>query len=63
MKIRVHHWENECGDGCCYTWGVDLYINGVKYEEQTFPSFGEALEFVLTQMGHEVDETHEGYED
>lgn len=27
LIVRFEEWEHTCGDGCCYNYGVDLFIN------------------------------------
>jgi hypothetical protein len=26
LKITIKDWDHTCGDGCCYTWGVDVTL-------------------------------------
>lgn len=26
--IELVDWDHTCSDGCCYSWGTELYING-----------------------------------
>lgn len=54
MKIKVEYWDYECGEpDCCYDWGYNLVIDGVKLERD-FSSVSDALWFVLTDiLGHE----------
>jgi hypothetical protein len=61
MKIKVDYWEYECGEpGCCYDWGYNLVIDGVKDELTDFSSEADALWFVLTDiLGHERDDGNE----
>ena len=30
MKISVEYWDYTCGDGCCYDWGYDVFVDGEK---------------------------------
>lgn len=30
MKIELEFWDHTCGDGCCYTTGYDVFIDGEK---------------------------------
>lgn len=30
MKIELEFWEHTCADGCCYTTGYDVFVNGEK---------------------------------
>lgn len=29
ITLKTETWEHNCGDGCCYDYGTDLYCNGV----------------------------------
>lgn len=59
MKVSLIEWNWTCGDGCCFEWGYDLYIDGEKIE--SFPSPDEALEWVLINRFSVVIE--KGFED
>lgn len=64
MHIKTYSWDYTCGDGCCYNYGVDLTIDGVTYEDQTFSSIQEALEFVIINiLGHTVENTSDPEEE
>jgi hypothetical protein len=28
ILIELEEWDHTCGDGCCYTYGTNIYING-----------------------------------
>lgn len=58
MKITLKEWSHECGDGCCYDWGVTLTVDGIIVD-QDFSSEAAALTHVLETLGHEVDVEHE----
>lgn len=30
MKIELEAYDHTCADGCCYTWGYDVFIDGKK---------------------------------
>ena len=30
MKIKLQEYEHTCGDGCCYTTGYDVFLDGEK---------------------------------
>lgn len=59
MKIEMVDWSYDCGDGCCYEWGVDLFIDGEKIN--SFSEQALALKWVLINRFGVVIE--EGYED
>ena len=56
MKIVTQDWTHECGDGCCTTWGTDLWVNDERVD-QTFLDKESAYEYVLRELlGWEVDQ-------
>lgn len=30
MKIELETYDHTCADGCCYTTGYDVYVDGEK---------------------------------
>ena len=30
MKITLEYYDHTCGDGCCYTTGYDVFVDGEK---------------------------------
>lgn len=30
MKIELEAYDHTCADGCCYTYGYDVFIDGEK---------------------------------
>lgn len=32
MIIEFREWDHTCGDGCCYLYGTEIYIDGIKIE-------------------------------
>jgi len=53
MRITMQEWTQECGDGCCYDYGVTLTVDGVMVDHH-FASYEDALTHVLETLGHEV---------
>lgn len=56
VKINLDEWDSTCGDGCCYTYGTEVTINGVVLENQN-QDVGTILNKVLTHLGYEVELT------
>lgn len=54
VKIRLEDWGHHCGDGCCYTYGTDIYINGDKIEGDGTDTM-QAITLVLTHLGYIVE--------
>lgn len=61
MAIQIEHWEYTCGDGCCYDYGVYLFVDGVQVEEPFyFATKADALEYFITSvLGLTVEEIYE----
>lgn len=58
VRIKSKYWDHTCGDGCCYTWGVDLTVN----EEEITIHFAQDASDVLStaamiykHLGYEVE--------
>lgn len=54
--INLNEWDYKCGDGCCYMYGTELSVNGVKSENEYHGDNVEnAIEYVLNQLGYDVE--------
>lgn len=56
VKIEFEHYDYECGDGCCYEYGVITKVNGEELE------FGNEdtetiVRGILERLGYEVEIT------
>lgn len=64
LKITLEDWDYTCGDGCCYSYGVYLSLNGERLEHHN-PEIHDngyigmdvetALLAVLNKLGYEVE--------
>jgi len=54
LIIELEDWDHTCGDGCCYTWGVDIKVNGVKLKHND-DSIQSILQSVLEHLGYTVE--------
>ena len=56
IRIRFEQWDHTCGDGCCYTWGEDVFINDELVT--TFNDYvaKQPLIDILEHLGYEVEE-------
>lgn len=52
LLIELEDWNHSCGDGCCYTYGVNIYINGEQIEDEDGTSSHQLLKAVLTKLGY-----------
>lgn len=55
LKIKLVDWDYECADGCCFSYGQDIYLNGKELNEQHAEDSENALVAVLTELGYEVE--------
>lgn len=55
LEIDLIDWDHTCGDGCCYTYGQDITLNGEKLNEQNAEDSKNALTAVLTKLGYNVE--------
>ncbi|MDQ0174408.1 hypothetical protein [Bacillus chungangensis] len=56
LVLTREDWYHNCGDGCCFDFGADLYINDERVEgvDLSDESPEDALEAVLEHLGYEV---------
>lgn len=62
IKIEVKEWSHTCGDGCCDTYGTDVYVDGVQVNEFDVSEKEALLMAVLKHLGIEAEIVSE-YED
>lgn len=56
LSIKLEDWHYQCGDGCCDLYGTEIALNGKKCDNgYAGNDVRTALEFVLTELGYEVD--------
>jgi len=58
LKIELKSWEHTCGDGCCYSDGMDIFLNGEELGEQHAEDSENALTAVLTKLGYDFEITY-----
>lgn len=54
-KLKVEGWSHTCGDGCCHTWGTDVFIDGQKVSQGDFDDIGQIVKDVLDYFGITID--------
>ena len=52
LLIELEEWDHRCGDGCCYTYGVNIYINGEQIEDEDGTNPHQLLTAVLNKLGY-----------
>lgn len=53
-KIEIQEWAHTCGDGCCYTYGIDVIVNGVTYRCES-TEHEEVVAVTLKALGIEAE--------
>lgn len=59
IEITFKDWDFTCGDGCCYTTGQDIYLNGQQLDEHHAEDSTNALKAVLNKLGYEINFNYE----
>jgi hypothetical protein len=52
LLIELEEWDHRCNDGCCYTYGVNIYINGEQIEDEDGTNPHQLLTAVLNKLGY-----------
>lgn len=56
LSIKLEDWHYQCGDGCCDMYGTEIALNNKVCDNQyAGDDVQKSLEFVLTELGYEVD--------
>lgn len=56
LSIKLEDWHYQCGDGCCDMYGTEIALNKKVCDNQyAGDDVQKSLEFVLTELGYEVD--------
>jgi len=62
IKIEIKEWSRTCGDGCCDTYGTDVFMDGVQVNEFDVSEQEALLIAVIKHLGIEAEIVIE-YED
>lgn len=54
VNIKLIDWDSECADGCCYDYGVKVFVDGVEVAN-TDGDREVILIAVLKHLGYEVE--------
>lgn len=54
MEVKLKYWDHTCGDGCCSTEGVDVYIDGKRVSQGDNENIEIILTDVLKHLGYDV---------
>lgn len=52
LLIELEEWDTTCNDGCCYTYGTNIYINGEQLENEDGTSQSQLLTAILSKLGY-----------
>jgi hypothetical protein len=52
LLIELEEWDHTCGDGCCYTYGVNIFVNGEQIEDEDGSNPHQLLKAVLNKLGY-----------
>jgi len=55
VVLKTNSWQHNCGDGCCHTYGTDVWINDIKVTHGDFDSIQSILKEVLESLGYSVE--------
>ena len=56
VLLETQDWDSYCGDGCCYDYGTNIFVNGkqVSNIEGLYDGI-EPIISVLESLGYEVE--------
>lgn len=60
LEIKLKDWDYTCSDGCCSSFGTDIFINGEEIESSNADRYS-VLHHILEHLGYDV-EIEEEYE-
>lgn len=52
ILIELESWDHTCGDGCCDTYGTNIYINGELIENEDGTNSSQLLKTILNRLGY-----------
>ena len=52
LLIELEDYDHKCADGCCYTYGTNIYVNGEQLEDEDGTSHSQLLKAVLNKLGY-----------
>ena len=52
LLIELEDWDSTCGDGCCYNYGINIFINGEQIEDEDGSNPHQLLTAVLNKLGY-----------
>lgn len=55
LTLSTERWEHTCGDGCCYSEGTEVRINGEAVTNGYFGDTDTLLRDTLEFLGYQVE--------
>jgi hypothetical protein len=52
LLIELEEWDHTCNDGCCYDYGVNIFVNGEQIEDEDGSNPHQLLKAVLNKLGY-----------
>jgi hypothetical protein len=52
LLIELEEWDHTCNDGCCYDYGVNIFVNGEQIEDEDGSNPHQLLKVVLNKLGY-----------
>jgi hypothetical protein len=56
LNIKLQSWDHTCSDGCCSSWGTNVFINDEIVSNGDYDDIRLILKEVLTELGYNVVE-------
>jgi hypothetical protein len=53
--IELEEWDQVGANGCGFTYGTNIYVNGKKIEDEDGTTVHQALSAVLNYLGYNVE--------
>lgn len=55
FKVEWQEWHEQCGDGCCDRYGIEVWVDGKSIGSKQFGDTGDAIEMLMEHLGHQVE--------
>lgn len=55
FKVEWQEWHEQCADGCCDRYGIEVFVDGGSIGSKEFGDTGDAIEMLMEHLGHSVE--------
>lgn len=64
VKIKLHEWTYECGDGCCFDYGTEVSVNEKVISKNT-DDIGGVIQAILNELNIncEIEHSNDYYDE